>query len=256
MKDQLLLLLELQKIDLRVKELSTAMKALPEKLRPLRQDLAKLETMLAGEKVRFSEAEAFRKQREESSKNEEELLKAARVKLQASRHGKDFAAATREVENRRRSISEREDELIKIIEAIDKSRLMIDSHEKDVESLRAQLARDQETIDGQIRELEVEVTACSVGREGMRQQVQEKYLRMYETAISKRGYAIAPVLKGVCQGCHMAVPPQLNNTLARMETLESCPRCMRLIYRSEFLEPTPAEAAAKEPAPEGGSPVA
>jgi predicted nucleic acid-binding Zn-ribbon protein len=255
LKDQLLLLLELQKIDLRVKELSTAMKALPEKLRPMRQDLAKLETMLAAERARLVEAESFRKLREESIKNEEELLRSARVKLQASRHGKDFAAATREVENRRRSISEREEEVLKIIEAIEKSRTMIESHDKDVESLRAQIGRDQEVIDAQIRELETEVATCSSGREGMRAQVSEKYLRLYDLAITKRGYAIAPVLKGVCQGCHMAVPPQLNNILARLESLESCPRCARLIYRSEFLEPPKTDAPPSGDG-SGGAPAA
>jgi predicted nucleic acid-binding Zn-ribbon protein len=251
LKEQLQLLLELQKIDLRVKELTGVIKALPDKLRPARQDLAKLEAMLADEKARLAEAEALRAQREDTIKNEEELLRSARTKLQASRHGKDFAAATREVDNRRRSISEREDEVLSIIEAIDKSRWNVESHDKDVEALRSQLSRDQETIDAQIRELEVEIVACSSGRDELRVKVEEKYLRLYETAISKRGYAISPVLRGVCQGCHMALPPQLNNILARMETLESCPRCLRLIYRSEFLTPP------KDASPEsGGSGVA
>ncbi len=65
----------------------------------------------------------------------------------------------------------------------------------------------------------------------------------------KRGYAVAPVVKGVCQGCHMALPPQLNNILARMESLETCPRCGRLVYRKELLEPK-VEAATEEPKPE------
>ena len=51
-------------------------------------------------------------------------------------------------------------------------------------------------------------------------------------------------MKGVCQGCHMALPPQLNNILARMESIETCPRCGRLVYRKELLEPKPDEAAA------------
>jgi predicted nucleic acid-binding Zn-ribbon protein len=50
----------------------------------------------------------------------------------------------------------------------------------------------------------------------------------------------------------MALPPQLNNILARMESIETCPRCGRLVYRKELLEQTdPAKADAKpeEPKP-------
>ncbi|MBA3503878.1 MAG: hypothetical protein H0T65_26190, partial [Deltaproteobacteria bacterium] len=43
----------------------------------------------------------------------------------------------------------------------------------------------------------------------------------------------------VCQGCHMALPPQLNNILARMESIETCPRCSRLVYRKELLDVKP-----------------
>ena len=44
------------------------------------------------------------------------------------------------------------------------------------------------------------------------------------------------IYRHVCQGCHMALPPQLANMLARMQTIQTCPRCTRLIYRKELLE--------------------
>ena len=47
----------------------------------------------------------------------------------------------------------------------------------------------------------------------------------------------------------MALPPQLNNILARMESIETCPRCGRLIYRKELLEAKADEAKADEPKP-------
>ncbi len=46
----------------------------------------------------------------------------------------------------------------------------------------------------------------------------------------------------------MRIPPQLNNILARMETMEMCPRCGRIIYRKEMLDPAPEAPA--EPSPE------
>jgi predicted nucleic acid-binding Zn-ribbon protein len=43
----------------------------------------------------------------------------------------------------------------------------------------------------------------------------------------------------------MALPPQLNNILARMESIETCPRCSRLVYRKELLEPKPEDKPAE-----------
>jgi hypothetical protein len=47
----------------------------------------------------------------------------------------------------------------------------------------------------------------------------------------------------------MALPPQLNNILARMESIETCPRCSRLVYRKELLEPKPEAAEGAPPTP-------
>ena len=73
-------------------------------------------------------------------------------------------------------------------------------------------------------------------RDAARAQVEPQWIKIYDAVAAKKGYAVAPVVKGVCQGCHMALPPQLANVLARMESIQTCPRCTRLIYRKELLD--------------------
>ncbi len=43
-------------------------------------------------------------------------------------------------------------------------------------------------------------------------------------------------MKGSCSGCHMAIPPQLSNIVARGDSLENCPQCQRLLYREAMLD--------------------
>ena len=57
-----------------------------------------------------------------------------------------------------------------------------------------------------------------------------------DPGLARRGVAVVPIISGVCQGCHMSLPPQLNNMLARFESIETCPTCHRLIYRNELTE--------------------
>jgi predicted nucleic acid-binding Zn-ribbon protein len=246
LRDQLVFLLQLQQSDVKVRELETAANQLPARLDPLRRDLAKLQGMLDGERSKLAETENWRKSQQDMIDKDRELLKAAQSKLQASKNSKDFGAASREVENRRKSITDREAELKKVVEAQATSTTQMLTRDKDVEGVRTELTNSEDAQSEQLGQLRAALAAAIVTRDEARSSVDKQWLKIYDTLAAKRGYAVAPVIKGVCQGCHMALPPQLNNILARMESIETCPRCGRLGYRKELLDP-PGEDA-KPPA--------
>jgi len=247
LRDQLVFLLQLQQSDVKVRELETAANQLPARLDPLRRDLAKLQTMLDAERAKLTETENWRKAQQDMIDKDRELLKAAQSKLQASKNSKDFGAASREVENRRKSITDREAELKKVVEASASSTAQMQTRDKDVEGVRTELTNSEDAQSEQLGQLRAAVAEAIIARDAARAQVDKQWLKIYDTLAAKRGYAVAPVIKGVCQGCHMALPPQLNNILARMESIETCPRCSRLVYRKELLEPATAPAAEAAP---------
>ncbi len=243
MKDQLLFLLELQTIDNKVKELDAARQSLPTRTEPLRRDLAKLEGMLGGERTKLAETETWKKQQAELLAREQEALRSAKSKLQGSKTGKEYNAASREVDNKRKSINDREAELKKVTEALSSSGTVISERDSAVAQLREQLIAEEAQIAVKVEELARQIAEASAGREGLRAKIEKGWLKTYDTLAGKRGYAVSPVIGGVCQGCQMRIPPQLNNILARMESLEMCPRCGRIIYRKERLDPPAAPPA-------------
>lgn len=252
MREQLVLLLQLQQSDVKVRELETAANQLPARLDPLRRDLAKLQGMLDTERNKLNETNAWRKSQQEMIDREREALKQAQSKFQASKNTKEFNAASREVENKRRAIAEREVELRKVNEAAAQSNAQLDARGKDVDALRTELANSEAAMASQLESIQTQLAEAVAVRDAARAQVEMQWIKIYDALSVKRGYAVSPVVKGVCQGCHMALPPQLSNVLARMESIQTCPRCGRLIYRKELLDPPPSEAAkppdASEPA--------
>jgi len=236
LKEHLLRLLELQEIDTRVFELRAQISSLPEKLAPARKDLARLEVMLQGEKDQLAETEAWRKEQESLIQLEDEAIKKAKVKLQASKSTKDYSAASRELDNKRKSKSDREDELLKVMEALEKSRAEMESHEGDINTLRERLAAEEEKTRQLITELAAEAEQRAVGRHDIAANIDPDMLERYEAVHKKRGKALVAVVDGVCRGCHIRIPPQLNNTLARFENVEMCPGCHRLLYRQDYLD--------------------
>jgi uncharacterized protein len=240
-RDQLMFLLQLQQADVKVRELDTAATQLPARLDPLRRDLAKLQGMLDLEKSKLAETELWRKQQQDLLDRERDALKTAQNKLQASKNSKEFGAASREVENKRKSIGDRESELKKVSEASQTSTGQLQSRDKDVETVRGELNNSEAAMADQLTSLQTQLAEAKAIRDEARGKVEKQWLKTYDSLVGKRGYAVAPVIKGVCQGCHMALPPQLNNILARMESIETCPRCHRLVYRKELLDPKPDE---------------
>jgi uncharacterized protein len=245
-RDQLMSLLQLQQADGKVRELETAATQLPAKLDPLRRDLAKLQGMLDAERAKLSETETWRKQQQELLDRERDALKAAQAKLNASKNTKEYGAASREVENKRKSIGDREAELKKVSEAATTSTAQLAARDKDVQGVRDELAQSEAGIADQVAAVGAQLAEARAARDAAREKVEKQWLKTYDALTTKRGYAVAPVIKGVCQGCHMALPPQLNNILARMESIETCPRCARLVYRKELLEQILAQPAAPD----------
>jgi uncharacterized protein len=241
-REQLVLLLQLQQSDAKVRELETAANQLPARLDPLRRDLAKLQGMLDTERDKLNETNAWRKSQQDIIDREREALKIAQNKFQASKNTKEFNAASREVENKRKAIADREVELRKVNEATVQSTAQLESRGKDVDALRNELASSEAAMSGQLNGLRAQLAEAVSTRDAARAQVEAQWLKIYDTVAAKRGYAVAPVVKGICQGCHMALPPQLSNVLARMASIQTCPRCGRLIYRKELLD-QPQDAA-------------
>src|SRR4029079_15012670 len=124
------------------------------KLDPMRRDLAKLQGMLDAERAKLTETETWRKNQQELLDREREALKLAQNKFQASKNTKEFSAASREVENKRKSIQDRESELKKVAEASNASTQALAARDADVQKLRDELASSEAGMADQVKTLD------------------------------------------------------------------------------------------------------
>lgn len=247
MKEQLTYLLQLQAIDNKVRELETQRTSLPAKIEPLRKDLAKLEGMLTAERAKLTESETWKKQQSALLEADQTALRAAKLKVQATKNGKEYNAATREVDHKRKSISDREVELKKMTEGLGSSTTVIAERDQAVQGLRDQLASEEAALAARLGQLDGDIAAASEGRDELRGKIDKEWVKTYDRLV-RRGVAVAPVVNGTCQGCRVRIPPQLNNILARGEALQTCDRCGRIIYRQEMVDGPAAPPADGTPA--------
>ena len=82
-------------------------------------------------------------------------------------------------------------------------------------------------------------------RAALRQTIPDVFLAAYD-ALSQAGRrpAVVPVRKAHCGGCCLRLPPQLDSSIRRRQSLYPCPHCRRLLYTS-----SPAEVSETADAP-------
>ena len=247
MKDQLLLLTELQRHDARIQELEQMKKSFPAKLETMNADVRRVEQMLERERSQLTETESWRKRQEDEAKSDEERALAAKQRSAAVKNAKEYMASERELQATRKSAQERQEEVGKLVGAVETAKKSIEQHEADFAALRDHVAGEEKAAQAKIAELDAQIGDERKLREVAAARVRPDVLKKYSTIRMRRGLAMAPVKNGTCQGCNMNIPPQVFNQLQRGDSIELCGNCNRIIYWDKLLEnPDGAPAEPKE----------
>lgn len=237
-------LLELQRLDLDNLELRKTLQGIPENIEETRRNVAHIGEILEKERQRVTDAELWRRERERDVAIQNELLGKSKAKLQAARNEKENKAAQREIETIRRTIQEREKEVLQVMEAIEQYRVAIADHSREFAELEAHLKAAED--EGRVRMAEVERKIGETGarRNELAGHVSTPLLRQYERLHRRIGVAVVEAVDGKCTGCHMSLPAQQYNELMRGDKLFTCPACVRiLVYKKSLPEETTADAA-------------
>ena len=106
--------------------------------------------------------------------------------------------------------------------------------EEERKAFRIKFEEDQQAIQKEMAVLTQDLETYVAENKRIRKQVDESVLKKYDhIKAHKEGIGLSPVVKGVCQGCHMGIPPQKFNELMRGDELMNCPHCRRIIYWGE-----------------------
>jgi predicted nucleic acid-binding Zn-ribbon protein len=236
LRDQLRRLEELQQHDARIQELENALKAIPAKLATTQADLARVEGMLTTERSALGETERYYAEQKSLLGDDEVQVSSAKHKLSQAKNSKEYMAAQREIEQRRESVTGREGEITKLVEAVDAKKKLLAERANDVATLKASIEKDGDVAKARMAEIEGKIAELRVERDKLAATVKPEVLKRYSNIRIRRGLAVVSVRNGTCQGCNMNIPPQLYNVLQRGQTVETCPSCHRIIYWEDIMK--------------------
>jgi len=230
LREQLKLLEQLQTVDAELNEVKQALTVLPAKLESLREDVDRVESLLEKEHHQLDDAQSYRAELEQTIKAQTDQLNKAKAKLTQIRTSKEYMATQRELEVTRRSTLEREDELLKLMQAIEESEGKIAVHEEDLGALKDHVAEEAAETESKLAELGKKANTMQAQRDTMTDGVSASLLRRYDVIQRRTGNAVVAARHGVCTGCNMQLLPQLFRILQAGKTVECCPSCQRIVY--------------------------
>lgn len=242
MKSELDALEELQSLDLKTLDIQKELKAIPENLEAMRSEVNHIATLLQKEKERLREAEEWRQERDKDIAAQNTLLSKSKTKLQTVRNEKEQKAVQREIETIRKNIQDREEDAIKMMEAVEQYRSAIEDHTREFAELESHLHASEEEAEVRIRELESVIGQGTEKRDEIASRVSQQTLRLYDRIRKRLGRAVVEAKDGFCLGCNMEILPQVYNELQRCDKIYQCANCFRiLIYKPKEAEPETAE---------------
>lgn len=215
-------------------------KALEEKLAEergvlngLNESLKKLDEKLAIDRGTVAAADKQRIELQSDVRTLTAQIEHSREKLNRSRTERESQAAQRELEELRKLVRDREDEMARIDADTSGVRAQVEAAEAEHKRLTEELAAKEGDIQAKVNQLEADRTGKLTGgggRDAIVKRLPPQIYRRYEMIRGRRGNAVATTTDGTCKACNMALPPQLFHKLRREPLIDQCPSCNRIIY--------------------------
>ncbi|MBI5510300.1 MAG: hypothetical protein HY903_16205 [Deltaproteobacteria bacterium] len=236
MRQQLLDLHEVQKIDVEIREIENQGASVSEKL-------AKLESSA---NVIRTEVKTLTEQRETTSREiktlegtvqaEAHKLRKWEARLNEIRNQREYLALSREVEGSKRANREAEEKILEFMAQRDQIEKKLDELQDKLAEEEVDCATERAGVERVVGENRERLAGMKKRREVLLPKIPRALLKKYDAIREKRlGVGLVTVVDGCCQGCNMKLPPQLYNILQRGDSIEQCPSCQRIIFWDHFL---------------------
>ena len=240
-------LISLQEIDLEIRGLMHNQQELPQTMRELAAKLAELQASAAEKQQELEETKKQHRQLQQEMEMLDEGITRSRQRLMEIKDNIEYKAMLKEIAFKEDRKDQKETEILEILEQVEALTAALASLQEEIDIRQANLENVRAEVEAELAAQEAKITELQSQRQEIQEGIPAALLKRYDFIRDKRqGIAVAEVRQGVCQACHMNLPPQKFIELQMDQELMTCPHCQRIIYfvpQEENGNANPAEAA-------------
>jgi uncharacterized protein len=231
LKENLLLLIELQECDSHLVKLEGKKNSLPEKINKLDEKFRIFKEAIEQNKRKYDELKALHAESENKIKKLNESMVKAKERLLEVKNNKEYQAMLKEIDTATATRGDVETEIIKILDEMDKLSVFVKKDLSSLDEYKKKYEEEKKIIENDLNSIDSDFINWEQKRVQVKEKITADLLARYERIRSRsNGVGVISVWKAVCNGCHMNIPPQLYNELQKSSELLSCPNCHRIMY--------------------------
>lgn len=237
MRNSIRTLLEMEKIDLQIERLRRDLGYYPAKIRELQQGIDSQTAAFAATESSLEEYRMERKMQEGELSLEEDRLRKLKGRIMEVKTNAEYQALMREIEHVKRSNSQKEEEILKLIERFEGEEKTLAAAKESVAKMQSEIEqlKIEEAQKRSAREAEISTLAAE--RDQIGAAVPAPLLSKYRSLKQRRsGTVLAAVDHYVCQACNMNLPPQVCNEVLEEKSIYNCPNCYRILYVKDWFQ--------------------
>jgi len=239
LKKQLELLAKVQSIDTNAKNTEQLKIRFEEDAQKLEQEVKKDEERHDTEMTQLEKLEKEYKDKEKAIKLFQEKIVKTEEKMLAIKNNKEYQASILEIDNVKKLISEKEDEMISTMDSIEEVKKELKVSEDELNRVKAEFEEKKREVKVDLQGFLDDVEKEKEMRGSLVAEIDKDLYERYEQIQNLRhGLAVVFAEAEQCLGCNMKIPPQLYNEAAFAEKIVSCPNCHRILIVKPAAEDT------------------
>ncbi|WP_146032935.1 zinc ribbon domain-containing protein [Geothermobacter hydrogeniphilus] len=231
MQEKLVVLRELQSLDQQLIKLDEKRRQLESAISGQRLEMARVQEMVDGLADEMEGFQTRRRELNDAIAQEERNIERSDARLPDIKTQKEYVAVLKEIDTAKAMIRDLQAQLAEVdrqLESLGSDRA---EKEQELASLAATVEARQAEVDQEMAGFSSSVAEMNGRKESLLERIPAGVRKRYQTLISRRGgMAVVEARNGACTGCNMQLPPQLYNSLFKLDKPQYCPHCNRLIY--------------------------
>ena len=240
-------LLDLQKVDDAIHNINEDLKKAPLELSSLEDRFSKQDEIRNGIMDKINHIQEQQKRVTFEIENDATNIKKSKNKLTQVSNQREYHAMLREMDTLEKQNRMREEEKVILQEEMQTQEENLADMDKDYFALKAELEVRREGLQEQIDNANKKLENFAIQRGETGQEVPQAVFQRYEFIRHRLAHPVIVFVKeGICNGCHISIPPQDFIELQRGQHILSCPNCQRLIYWCEHFHAVEEEIESEQ----------
>ena len=224
-------LIELQKLDMEIRQFSLFLESIPPQIEALDKRIADSSLIAAAAKEKMTGSQKKRRELEAEVKDIKSQIGKYKRQLNEVKTNKEYTALLKEIEDSEKRVDRLE-------EAFIAEMLLEDDIQKDIKAASQKLAEVQEVLSKEKEEIyrkqkdaEEKIQQLSRRKAALLPTIPPPQVDLYLSISRKKGgLALSPVRDDFCDLCHVRIRPQVLNELLSSRKLILCENCGRILY--------------------------